>query len=51
MEIKSEDVKNLKIVPEKFESSTVFDIVEIKDDQVKIKIPLIFSSDCVILFT
>ena len=37
MEIKLEDVKNLKIVPEKFESSTVFDIVEIKDDQVKIK--------------
>lgn len=41
MEIKLEDVKNLKIVPEKFESSTVFDIVEIKDDQVKIKMPLI----------
>src|SRR5699024_3629917 len=41
MEIKLEDVKNLKIVPKKFESSTVFDIVEIKDDQVKIKMPLI----------
>lgn len=41
MEIKLESIKNLKIVPENYESSSVFDIVEISNDKVKINLPLI----------
>ncbi len=40
MEIKFEDAKNLKIVPERYESSTIFDIVNIENDKVKINLPL-----------
>lgn len=41
MEIQLSEVKNLKIVPEKYESSTVFDVVDINEGKVKINLPLI----------
>lgn len=41
MEIQLSEVKNLKIVPEKYESSTVFDVVDINESKVKINLPLI----------
>ena len=40
MEIQLKEIKNLKIVPEKYESSTIFDVIETVDGKVKIKLPL-----------